>query len=133
MRNLVTRTVLGLSGGMALAIGGFVLFEPHIFFAANDITLGTDHNLLSEIRAPGGVLLAAGMVMIAGAVMQSLMRTALITAAVVFGMYGLSRIVGLVLDGAPSSSLFGAMIIELVIGAYAAFILVRTGRAGTPI
>lgn len=125
MRYPLTRTVLSLAGIMALGIGGFVLFDPHGFFAQNGIVLGDDPNLLSEIRAPGGVLLAAGIIMIAGAVTKRLMWAATLTAAVVFGMYGISRAVGFLLDGAPSSSLVGAMAVELLVGVYAAFIIVR--------
>ncbi|MEL7029423.1 MAG: DUF4345 domain-containing protein [Pseudomonadota bacterium] len=125
MRQPVTRTVIGLSGLMALAIGGSILFDPHTFFAHNGVALGDDPNLLSEIRAPGGVLIAAGLIMIAGAAVRALLRSALVTGAVVFGVYGVSRLVSLGIDGAPSSSLMTAMAIELLVAAYAVFALSR--------
>ena len=125
MRHLITRIILGLSGLLASGIGGFILFAPHMFFAQNNILLGDDPSLLSEIRGPGGVLLVAGLIMIAGSVLKRFTYAGLITATIVFGMYGASRFIGLVLDGSPSSSLVWAMIIELVIGLYALIILTR--------
>ena len=125
MRHRVTRTFLGLSGALAAAIGASVLFFPHSFFATNHILLGSDPNLLSEIRAPGGLLLAAGAIMIAGAMLKSLLRSALFAAAIVFSMYGVSRLVSIALDGVPSSSIIGALVIELVIGMIASLLTAR--------
>ena len=129
MKYPLTRIFLALSGTIAALIGVSVLFIPHTFFATNHIMLGTDPNLMSEIRAPGGLLLATGVIMICGAIMQSVLRAALLTSAVVFSMYGVSRLVSLALDGMPSSSLMGALIIELVVGGIAAFLITRFGAA----
>ena len=101
---------------------------PHdAFFASNAVNLGTDPNLLSEVRAPGGLLLDSGIVMICGAIMKSLLRAALLTGVVVFSMYGVSRLVSILLDGMPSSSLIGALMIELIVGGIAAFLITRFG------
>ena len=129
MKYPVTRIFLALSGTIAALIGLSVLFVPHAFFATNHITLGTDPNLMSEIRAPGGLLLASGVIMLCGAIMRSLMRAALLTGAVVFSMYGVSRLVSLAFDGMPSSSIFGALVIELVVGGIAAVLITKFGGA----
>lgn len=129
MKYPFTRVFLALSGAIAAIIGISVLFIPHAFFATNHITLGTDPNMMSEIRAPGGLLLAAGVVMICGAVMTSLIRAALLTGAVVFSMYGVSRVVSLVFDGFPSSSIISALVIELVVGGIAAVLITKFGAA----
>ena len=109
-----------------MGIGGSILFDPHTFFANNGIALGNNPNLLSEIRAPGGLLLAAGLVMLSGAIKRSIMRAAQITTIVVFGMYGGSRLLSIVLDGAPSGSLIGAMVLELFIAALAMLLFAQT-------
>ena len=49
-----TRTLLALSGLIAIGIGASILIAPAWFHASNGIELGTDANLLSEVRAPGG-------------------------------------------------------------------------------
>ena len=127
MNKPFTRAFLGVAGAIAMLIGGAVLLVPHAFFATNHITLGTDPNLMSEIRAPGGLLLATGLIMIAGAAMQSLLRAGLLTAAVVFSMYGVSRLVSAVLDGMPSGSLVSALGIELAVGMIAIILIMRFG------
>ena len=101
MTQPLSRIVLALAGVMAVFIGGALLVSPHAFFAMNHIDLGDDPNLLSEIRAPGGLLLAAGAIMIAGVAMRRLTRIGLVTAAVVYCSYGASRLLGILLDGAP--------------------------------
>ena len=121
----VTRLFLALSGAIAVLIGFMILFAPRAFFAVNGIDLGADPNLMSEIRAPGGVLLAAGVVIICGAIIGSLFRAALLTVAVVFGMYAVSRLISIALDGLPSSSFISALGIELVVGVIAAALIAK--------
>ena len=121
----VTRLFLVLSGAIAVLIGFMILFAPRAFFAVNGIDLGVDPNLMSEIRAPGGVLLAAGVVIICGAIIGSLFHAALLTVAVVFGMYAVSRLISIALDGLPSSSFISALGIELVVGVIAAALIVK--------
>ena len=124
-----TRIFLAVSGAIAALIGISILFIPHTFFASNHIALGTDPNMMSEIRAPGGLLLASGVVMVCGAIMRSVLRAGLLTSAVVFSMYDVSRLVSLALDGVPSSSILGALVIELVVGGIAAVLIARFGVA----
>ena len=127
MRYPLTRLFLGLSGALGAVIGLAILIVPHAFFATNDIVLGTDPNLMSEIRAPGGVLIAAGIIMMSGAALSSLIQLGLLTGAVVFSMYGISRLISLVLDGVPSAALVSALVIELIIGAIAALLIAKFG------
>lgn len=124
-----TRLFLAISGAIGLVIGISILFLPHAFFASNQVSLGTDPNLLSEIRAPGGVLLAAGAIMIYGALKARFFRMALLTGALVFGMYGASRIISIVLDGIPSSSLIGALVVELIVSGAATIMITKFGTA----
>jgi hypothetical protein len=52
----LTSIFLTVSGLLLLAIGSTILFVPHAFYASDGIVLGNNPSLLSEIRAPGGLL-----------------------------------------------------------------------------
>ncbi len=116
MRRLWPRFLLVVSGALLFVIGAAVLFSPRAFFAANGVTLGYDPSLLSEIRAPGGLLVGCAIVMLLGAFRSSITRQALFLAAMVYGSYGFSRLVGMAIDGMPSASLVGATAMELIVG-----------------
>ena len=114
------------AGALLLIIGGFLLLEPHGFFAENGVTLGDDPNLMSEIRAPAGLLIVSGTIMVLGAFFQSLASVGLGLAALVYGSYGASRLVSIGLDGLPSQGLLWATGIELVIGGLALAAILRS-------
>lgn len=111
------RTILGLAGVTALAIGAFITLAPHAFYASYGITLGQDTNLLSELRAPGAGLAAFGAIMLAGVVRAALAPTSLVVALAVYLAFPAGRIVGLALDGTPSGSILGALGAEIIIAA----------------
>ena len=111
-----SRILLIVAGTLLLLIGAGILFAPHSFFATNGIMLGREPSLMSEIRAPGGLLIGCAVVMLIGVAQRSLMRPALILAAIAYGTYGISRLFSLAIDGIPNSSLIGAAVLELVIG-----------------
>lgn len=128
MNQPVTQLFLTLSGALSLAIGLSVLVIPHAFFASNHIALGSDPNLMSEIRAPGGLLLAAGLIMLWGVISKRNRQIALQTAIVVFGMYGISRLLSLILDGIPSTALIIALAIELILCSVAIVLSLKVQR-----
>ena len=70
------RATLLVSGAIAASIGASILLDPAGFHAGHDIVLGSDPSLLSEVRAPGGALMALGLLMLAGAFVRSLAPTA---------------------------------------------------------
>ena len=116
MKRYIIPILLSLAGGLLLAIGVAILLQPHAFFAASGITLGNEPGLLSEVRAPGGLLIGCAIVILLGAFRRSITHHALILAAMVYGLFGISRLVSIVLDGLPSSSIIGATAAELIIG-----------------
>ena len=79
--------------------------------------LGNDPSLLSEIRAPGGLLATSALLILIGVFRQNLRSIALILTVLIYGSFGFSRLVSLVLDGIPSNSLLTATVIELVMAA----------------
>ncbi|MEM8816316.1 MAG: DUF4345 domain-containing protein [Pseudomonadota bacterium] len=116
MNRLLSRSILAVSGTLLLVVGSSVLFKPEAFAAANGIALPESASLLSEYRAPGGMLIASAALILLGAVRTQYMRLAFALAALVYGSYGVSRLIALVLDGTPSAALTQAMAIELLLG-----------------
>ncbi|MCR9244677.1 MAG: DUF4345 domain-containing protein [bacterium] len=108
--------LLALSGLLATTIGGALLFTPQAFHGANGIELAADPNLLSEVRAPGGLLLLAGLVMLAGLAQRQLARPATAIGAGVFLAYGTARLIAIGIDGVPGTGLLLATAIELALG-----------------
>ena len=129
MTQPLTRILLAVSGTTGLTIGLAILFRPHAFLASSGISLGSDASLLSEIRAPGGLLLLGSLVTLSGAIRHNLTQTGLVFSALIYSTYGLSRLVSIVLDGMPSHSLQLATFIELAIGALSLFALLQHKKA----
>lgn len=123
--SVTLRVFLVLSGALASAIGAAILFVPHVFHAANGIELAADPNLMSEVRAPGALLLVAGLAIFAGALVARWSRSATVIASVLFLAYGSARLVSVALDGAPGAGLLVATVLELVLGAIAAIVSLR--------
>ena len=117
MQNSIkTKTILLISGLIAVGIGIGILFAPEAFYAANNIALGHDINLLNEIRAPGGALLASGALIISGAFVSELTFSSLVVSSLMYLAYGLSRILSMVIDGIPDQGLVVVCVLEVVIG-----------------
>ena len=129
MNNRFTFPFLCLSGLLLLAIGGGIMLTPHAFYATNGIVLGDDPSLLSEVRAPGGLLLACAVFILVGALRRALRSQAVFVAVFVYGSFGLARFLGMILDGMPSSGLVVSTAIELIVAAIGLLILYRPGAA----
>ncbi|MEN8178294.1 MAG: DUF4345 domain-containing protein [Pseudomonadota bacterium] len=119
------KAILLVSGLIAAGIGGAILVVPEAFYASYGIDLGGNVSLLNEIRAPGGALLAAGILIISGSFVASLTFTALVVASLLYLSYGLSRILSFVIDGMPAEGLVQAAALELVVGMFCVFALLR--------
>ncbi len=115
MKNSIGTIYLTLAGLLLLTIGGAVLFAPHAFHASNGIDLGNNPTMLSEIRAPGGLLAVVAMLALISVVRHRLRAFTLPLLVLVYGSYGLARVVSMVQDGMPASSIVGAAFIELIV------------------
>lgn len=116
MRSFILMALLGISGLILAGIGGAILFVPEQMHAMNGVVLEADPSLLSEIRAPGGLLLAGGFMALSALFVHKWMRSALLLSALFYGSYGLARLVSFVLDGMPSEGLVAVTGLELVLG-----------------
>ncbi len=118
LRGLVARRlVLLIAGIVAIGIAAAILFAPDGFYAAYGIELAGNTNLTNELKAPAGVLLVAGLLMLAGVFRARLTTVSLIAAAAIYLPYGLSRLLSFALDGVPNSALVSAAIFEIAVGA----------------
>ena len=125
-----TRIFLAIAGLLLLAIGGSIVFAPHSFYAGNGITLGDDPNLLSEIRAPGGLLAASGLLILLGAFRAGVRSRAMALAVLVYGSFGIARLVSMAFDGLPASGVIAATVIELVVAMVGLALLPRSDDRG---
>jgi len=128
------KIALGIAGVSALGIGTAITITPHAFYESYGIALGSDPSLLSELRAPGAGLAALGAVMLAGVVRRALSGVALVAAFVVFLGFPAGRLVGLALDGIPSTGILAALGFELAVAALCLFAFrPEIGRAGSQV
>ncbi|MEU5694847.1 DUF4345 domain-containing protein [Actinosynnema sp. NPDC020468] len=117
------KPLLAVSALVLLVIGAAQLLFPVRFHALNGVEID-DVDLLSEVRAAGGLLVALGLVVARGVVREP--RRALRVAAVAYLAYGLARLVAIAFDGPPGVGLLGATAAELALGVACAAVLRRT-------
>ena len=123
------KLVLLASGLTAIGIGSAILVVPADFHATYGIELASDASLASEIRAPGGALLATGLLMLAGVFVAKFAFASTAIAAAVYLSYGLSRLVSMAIDGLPDGGLVAAAAFELAVGAINLLALQRYRRS----
>lgn len=121
----VMRAVLLVSGLVAVGIGGSILLVPEAFYASYGIDLSGNINLLNEMRASGGLLLASGLLILSGAFVARFAWLAALVGCLTYIPYGLSRGLAVILDGAPARGLIVSAWIELAIGAACLVVLLR--------
>ena len=113
MKNSLTVTYLVLAGLLLLSIGSTLILAPQAFHGGNGVVLGDNPNLLSEIRAPGGILVSSAIIILIGAFRAPLRLRAVQLTTLVYGSFGVPRLVSIALDGLPASSIVAAMALEL--------------------
>lgn len=111
------KAVLIAAGLIAAAIGVGLITIPVAFYASNGIALPDSASMYSETRAPGGALVASGILMVLGAFVSRLSFTALVMSSVLYLAYGVTRVVSMAIDGPPAPNLLIAMAGELIVGA----------------
>lgn len=129
MKSRLTFAFLLIAGLLLLVIGSTILLAPHAFHAGNGIVLGNDPNLLSEIRAPGGLLVGSAVLILIGGFRHDLRSLAVMLTVLVYGSFGLARLIGLALDGMPAAGIVAATVIELVVAAIGVMMLRRPSDA----
>ncbi|MEM7611553.1 MAG: DUF4345 domain-containing protein [Pseudomonadota bacterium] len=129
MKNPIATIYLMLAGLLLLAIGGAILLAPHAFHASNGIELGNNPTMLSEIRAPGGLLAASAVLALISVFRRRLRAFTTPLLVLIFGSFGLARLVSMAQDGIPGGSIVGATVLELIVAAIGIAILCRQQAA----
>ena len=117
MSLLLTRAILVLSGALLGTIGWALLVSPTAFLSMSHVVIDNDPGLLSELTAPSVILILTGALQILGAFRARFAEMALSAGAIVYGSYGLGRLVSMALHGMPSQSLIVAAVVELAVAA----------------
>ena len=112
---LAIQTLLVLSSLLLLFIGASITFSPQSFYESYEISLD-NANLLSELRAPAGMLMTMGVFTLAGAFSRKLIRPALSASGGLYLSYALARLYGFSVDANASNSIFAAAGLELTLG-----------------
>ena len=108
--------LLLVAGAVLILVATFILASPVDFYASNNIELGANVSLLNELKAPAGLLLAAGVFMIGAIFVRSQADTALWLATLIYLSYAVSRLVSMAFDGVPAAGLVQATALEGAIG-----------------
>lgn len=127
----VHKVLLAVAGIPAIAIGAILLVVPRVLHDPNGVDLGTNASLASEIRAPGGALMAVGMLLVTAVLVPRLIFAASVAGATLYLGYALGRFTSMALDGEPSTALVVAAIAELIFGVALTWAL-WASRARTP-
>lgn len=133
MFTLMTRLVLGLTAITLLGIGGLIVLAPQVLLGSNGIILEPTPAMMSEIRAPGVLVLLAGTMSLIGTFNRSFTRAGLAAGAAAMLSYGFGRIVSIGMDGLPPEGLIFALAIELGLGVLCALLLMSPRTAGTDV
>ena len=124
-KNIFVKVLLIISGSIGIWVGYSLLFSTVAFEVTAGINLGKDINLLSELRAPSGLLLVGGILIILGAFYSKLTFTSILLSCLIYLSYGFSRLVSIIFDGFPSESLQIALIAEFLVGLISLFVLIQ--------
>ena len=108
---------LSISGLLLLIIGSNILLMPQSFYASDGVLLGNNPRLLSEVRASGGMLTGGALVIFAGIFRPTLRSLAMTLSVLIYGSFGLARLLSLTIDGMPSNNLLVATLVELTVAA----------------
>lgn len=126
MKKLISvKIFLFVTGMVGVIIGASLLLTPIAFEASAGIHLENEVNILSEVRAPGGTLMTAGILIASGAFISGVTYLSVILAALFYLSYGLSRTISILLDGLPSDTLIIATVSEIIIGLISLYILFK--------
>lgn len=130
---LATRLFLGFSALVWLPYGVFCVFQPSFLAKAAGV-IASSATAVTEIRAMyGGLEAGIGALCLCAVLRPSLVRPALLMLSFICGGLGLTRILGLVLDGSASGYTFGGLALELPSAAIATLLVRRSGSGAPPL
>ncbi len=124
-RSYGTRGLLLASGLISSCIAMMILFAPNAFYGSYGIEIAANVGLANELKAPAGLLLLAGLLMLLGVFKLEFAIPSLAIATAVYLSYGLSRVLSMAIDGYPHSGLVSAAVFEIAVGGLCLVDLIR--------
>lgn len=128
MEDIKLKTLLQISGYIALCVGIGMTFYPLTFFSISGVYFSADASTINELRAPGCATLFAALFIIWGSKSEKHRHSALLFAVILFLGFGAGRVLSLVFDGIPNPLILFIMASELTIGAVCVYSLVRYNK-----
>lgn len=122
----LTKTVLSLSGAIALGIGLAILTVPVAFYAQSGVALPGDVSLMNDLRAFGGGLLAVGLFILLGLLRRAFVRPSLVAGAMVYAGFAGARLWAISADGMPQATYVWVLAIELGVAILCALLAFKT-------
>lgn len=107
------RAQLHLNGWVAVLIGSFIILNPVGMLSSYGLQSDLSAGLLSELRAPGGLLFACGLTIVFCASRPATAHIGLLLSIMVYGSYGSVRVLSILLDGLPALEIQLATAIEV--------------------
>ena len=127
----IQKVILLVAGALLLLVSALILASPADFYASNGIEVGANVSLLNELKAPAGLLLAAGLFMIGAVFVRGMADMATSLAALIYLSYAVSRFASMAFDGVPATGLVQAAALEGIVGlACLAILMIRRTPVG---
>ncbi|MEQ8409352.1 MAG: DUF4345 domain-containing protein [Gammaproteobacteria bacterium] len=121
-------TQLTLNGWVAVLIGSFIVFEPVNMLSGYGLQPNLSPALMSELRSPGGLLFACGLVIAHSALAADNYERGLKLSTMVYGGYGITRLLSIVVDGEPAVDIMLAAAIEIALLLLSGLALLKLNR-----
>jgi len=129
----LVKTQLHVNGWVAVLIGSFIIMDPASMLSSYGLQSELSAGLLSELRAPGGLLLVSGLVIVSCAARPSTVRSGLLLSIMLYGGYGSVRLLAMLLDGLPPVQIQLAAAIEVCLCVLSAGSLYNTQFRNQPV
>ncbi|MBK04896.1 MAG: hypothetical protein CL920_25030 [Deltaproteobacteria bacterium] len=125
MKINTTKLYLAFSGLIITLVGAFIAFSPVAYLQQFELGHAPQLSFLSEMRGMGGALVGYGLLSLLAVLVQTLQRSALITATLTFSAFSFFRITGILVDGLPGQGILLALTIECIFGLLGLILLAK--------
>ncbi|MDA0688345.1 MAG: DUF4345 domain-containing protein [Proteobacteria bacterium] len=109
----LVRAQLHLNGWVAVLIGSFIVLDPAGMLASYGLQSELSAGLMSELRAPGGLLLVCGLAIVFCSSRPAMVHSGLLLSIMVYGAYGSVRLLAMLIDGLPPVEIQLAAAVEV--------------------
>ncbi len=128
----LTVSLLQLNGWVAVLIGSFIVIDPVSMLSNYGLPSDLSTGLMSELRAPGGLLIASGLLIIRYSLNSRLYDQGLLISVLVYGSYGSVRLISMLADGIPPMEILTATAIELLLFGLSLIAILKPGAIRWP-